>query len=239
MRDHVFTRTRKLIGQDALEQLQCSSILVIGIGGVGSFAAEALARSGIGSITLVDPEVIEASNINRQIHALLSTVGEYKVEVMAERIKDIHPDILISAKPIAFNENTACDILQPGFNYVVDCIDTIPEKIHLIKNCLKEKIPIISSMGAANRIQPLQLKTADISQTKNCPMAKKIRKELRKNHIYQGLEVVYSEEPPVKNIEMQSSALGSISFLPSVVGMIMASVVVNNLIKKAGFQNIP
>ncbi len=227
MEEKIFSRTKLLIGKEGIEKLNKSKVAVIGIGGVGSFAAEALARAGVGTLILVDSDVICPSNLNRQIHALHSTMGLPKVEVMKNRIFDINPDAKVFGIREFYSSETASKILAQDFDYLVDAIDSLNSKIDLIINCKKLNIPIISAMGAGNKLDPTKFKVADISETSVCPMARKIRKELRKNGIEKGVKVVFSTETPLKNHHPP----GSISFVPPVMGLIMAGEVINHLIK--------
>lgn len=231
-----FARTKRLIGEEGLQHLQQSSVLICGVGGVGSYVAEALARSGVGRLILIDHDTIAESNINRQIHALTSTVGQAKVEVMKRRILDINPACEVEDKQIFFDQSQA--ELLTGVNYVADAIDSIEAKVELIELCLTKSIPIISSMGAGNRMDPTQFKVADISKTHTCPMARKVRKLLKEKHITRGLPVVFSTEPALKPVVDpepltggKTVVPGSIAFTPSVAGLIMASVIVKNLLK--------
>lgn len=227
-----FARTELLIGKENMEKIKNASVAVIGLGGVGSYAAEAVARAGVGNITLVDYDIVVESNINRQLPALTSTLGKLKVEVMGNRIKDINPEVNLRIMPVPYNADTSSDILKKPVDYVIDAIDSLRDKIHLIKTCLMLNIPIISSMGTANRLDPQFLKIADISKTCICPMARRVRRELRKEGIFKGLPVVYSEEEPVKNGYNGETRLGSISYVPSVAGLFLASYVINSLVKK-------
>jgi len=237
----IYERTKLIIGEDGLERLRSSKVAVVGIGGVGSFAAEALARAGIGHIVIVDFDLVEKSNINRQIHALHSTLGMPKVEVMKARILDINPDIKVTAIKDYYCAQNADDILSDHIDYCVDAIDSIKSKINLIVHCKQKGIPIISAMGAGNKLRPELFHIADISETKVCPMARVIRRELRKVGIERGLKVVYSEEVPIKiNANDKNGGEsyigrrtpGSISFVPSVCGLIMASEVIRELVWK-------
>ncbi|QGT99121.1 HesA/MoeB/ThiF family protein [Candidatus Syntrophocurvum alkaliphilum] len=225
-----FKRTKLLIGQDGLDILKQSSVLIVGLGGVGSYATEAIVRCGVGNITIVDYDYIQQSNLNRQIPALTSTVGKLKTEVMANRILDINPFVNLKVINDSYNEKTSKDILT-RYDYTIDAIDSLPDKIHLIKTCINKNQPIVSSMGMANRLDPLKLKVEDISKTSCCPMARKIRKELRILGVEKGLKVVFSEEIPEKLKEEDSDTkLGSISFVPSTAGLILASVAINNIL---------
>jgi len=226
-------RTSLLIGDDGVQRLQNAFVIIIGLGGVGSYAAEALARSGIGHLTLVDRDRVEVSNINRQLPALHSTLGRYKCEVMAERIRDINPDIDLRVLPVEFTPETAGNILDYPYDFVVDAIDSLTNKIHLIEYCLKKGLPIISSMGAANRLDPLKFQITDIKNTHTCPMARKMRKELRQLGITSGVPVVYSTENPHTPQYHEATRLGSISFVPGTAGLALASFVVNSLLNTA------
>jgi len=246
---HWFSRTQLLLGSEGIDKLRKSRVAVIGIGGVGSFAAEALARAGIGELVLVDYDIICLTNINRQIHALQSTVGLPKVEVMKKRILDINPDARVTCFKDFYSEETADKILAGNLNYVVDAIDTIKSKVDLIIRCKKSNIPIISSMGAGNKLDPTMFRVADLSQTSVCPMARVIRRELGKSGIRNGVKVVFSTEQPVKTVQenlcktdcvspkdssgnyaLRKSTPGSISFVPSVAGLIMAGEVIRDIL---------
>jgi len=226
-------RTSLLIGDIGIQRLQNAFVIIIGLGGVGSYAAEALARSGIGHLTLVDRDRVETSNINRQLPALHSTLGQFKCEVMAKRMRDINPDIDLRVLPVEYTPDTADSILDQSYDFVVDAIDSLTNKIHLIEYCLKKGLPIISSMGAANRLDPLQFKITDIKNTHTCPMARKLRKELRQRGITSGVPVVYSTENPHIPQYNEATRLGSISFVPGTAGLAMAGFVVNNILANA------
>lgn len=230
--EKIFYRTEKLIGSDNLEILKKSSVAVIGLGGVGSYAVEAIGRSGIGEILIVDSDRIEETNLNRQLPALLSTIGEYKTDVVEKRLLDINPMVKITKHSVRLNENNLDDILSGHYDYVIDAIDSVPDKIALIRYCVTNRIPIVSAMGAANRINPTMLKVEDIKNTSVCPLAKKIRRELRNYGINEGVQVVYSTENPIKSEYDGSTRLGSISFVPGTMGLLLASVVVRNLINE-------
>lgn len=228
------TRTSLIIGEEGIDKLRNSNVIVFGVGGVGSFAAEAIARAGVGNLTIVDFDDVDITNINRQIPALHSTVGKYKVEVMKERILDINPNINIKAIKEIYNEETSDKILTENYDYVVDAIDMVSSKIHLIKTCKQKNLNIISSMGMGNKLDPTKIEVSDIHKTSICPLARVIRKELRDRKI-KNLKVVYSKEEPkeLKKRIMNGKKVtpGSISFVPSVAGLTIASVVVNDLLK--------
>lgn len=223
-------RTCLLVGESGIERLQKASVAVIGLGGVGSYAAEGLARAGIGHLTLVDRDRVEPSNINRQLPALHSTVGRYKCEVMAERINDINPGVDLRVLAIEYCSQTAEQILDKKYDFIVDAIDSLSDKIHLIRNCLERGLPIISSMGAANRLDPLKFEIADIRHTHICPMARKVRRELRQHGIHSGVPVVFSTETPHIPQANAETRLGSISFVPGTAGLAIAAYVVNSLL---------
>ncbi|SKA81382.1 tRNA A37 threonylcarbamoyladenosine dehydratase [Caloramator quimbayensis] len=240
---NAFTRTELLLGEEALNRLKNSTVAVFGIGGVGSYAVEALTRCKVGRLILVDADDICLTNINRQIHATMKTVGMPKVEVMRDRILDINPDAKVITYKEFYNEDTSNKLLSLEYDYVVDAIDTVSSKIDLIVKCKEMGIPIISSMGAGNKLDPTKFEVADIYKTSVCPLAKVMRYELRKRKI-ESLKVVYSKEIPIKpksdiispsdkeetNIKKRQTP-GSISFVPSVAGLIIAGEVIKDLIK--------
>jgi tRNA threonylcarbamoyladenosine dehydratase len=245
---HQFSRNELAIGHDGLDQLKGSTVAVLGIGGVGSFSAEALARSGVGRLILVDKDDVDITNVNRQIHALLSTVGRPKVELMEERIRDINPDCEVIALKMFYTEETYEQFFAYGLDYVIDASDTISYKVHLMKECISRKIPIISSMGVANKMDPTKLRITDISKTSYDPIARVVRRKLRESKIYKGVEVVFSDEQPIqireeirKEIVSEQAESGSIrkakmppssnAFVPSVCGLIMAGHVITNLLE--------
>jgi len=221
-------RTENLIGTNALEKLKNSNVAIIGIGGVGSFCAEAIARSGINNITLIDNDVVDITNINRQLIADTTTIGKSKVEIMKERILKINPSANITIHPIFIDEENIPTLISSKFDYVIDCIDNINSKVALIEYCYNMNIKIISSMGTGNKLDPTKFEVADIYNTSVCPLAKIIRKNLREKNI-KNLKVVFSKEEPIKNINTNSPS--SIAFVPSVAGLILASEVVKDLIE--------
>ncbi|BAD76856.1 hypothetical conserved protein [Geobacillus kaustophilus HTA426] len=242
---HQFSRNELAIGPEGLERLKNATVAVLGVGGVGSFAVEALARSGIGRLVLVDRDNVDITNINRQIHALLSTIGRPKVELMKERIADINPACEVIALQMFYTEETYEQFFAYDLDFVIDASDTIVYKVHLMKQCLKRGIPIISSMGAANKMDPTRFRIADISKTHTDPIAKVIRAKLRKEGIHRGIPVVFSDEKPVKIREDVRQVVGndaspirkakmppsSNAFVPSVAGLIMASYVIHRLLE--------
>ncbi|HBG1750933.1 TPA: tRNA threonylcarbamoyladenosine dehydratase [Clostridioides difficile] len=233
MENNFTTRTSFLVGDDGIKKLNNSKIIVFGVGGVGSFTVEALARAGVGNITIVDFDDVDITNINRQIPALHSTVGRYKVDVMEERILDINPNINIKKIRSLYNKDTSDEILTERYDYVVDAIDMVSSKIHLIETCEKKGLKIISSMGMGNKLDPTKIVVTDIHKTSTCPLAKVMRKELRDRGI-KKLKVVYSTEQPIelkkKVMNGRKVTPGSVSFVPSVGGLIIASVIVNELL---------
>ncbi|ALF11633.1 tRNA threonylcarbamoyladenosine dehydratase [Parageobacillus thermoglucosidasius] len=242
---HQFSRNELAIGKEGLEKLKNATVAVLGVGGVGSFAVEALARSGVGRLVLVDRDNVDITNINRQIHALLSTIGRPKVELMKERIADINPECDVIALQMFYTEETYEQFFSYDLDFVIDASDTIIYKVHLMKECLKRNIPIISSMGAANKMDPTRFRIVDISKTHTDPIAKVIRAKLRKEGIRKGIPVVFSDEKPVVIREDVRKVVGndqspirkaqmppsSNAFVPSVAGLIMASYVVRELLK--------
>lgn len=231
-----FSRTKLLFGQEAMDKLFSSRVAVFGIGGVGSYVAEALARSGIGALDLIDSDTVSVTNINRQLIALSSTVGRTKVDVMKERIGDINSACRVETYKTFYLPETQSEFDFSQYDYIVDAIDTVTAKIALVQNALACGTPIISSMGTGNKLDPTQLEVADISKTSVCPLAKVMRTELRKRGIHH-LKVVYSKEPAQKHkgeITEQSakrSIPASVSFVPSVAGLIIAGEVIKDLIK--------
>ncbi|MCY6372783.1 tRNA threonylcarbamoyladenosine dehydratase [Clostridium ganghwense] len=228
-------RTEKLIGKENIEKLNKSKVVVFGVGGVGSFVAEAIARSGVGKIVLVDKDEVDISNINRQILATTKTVGEAKVEVMKRRILDINPNCEVKIHKVFVNEDNIKDIIELDTDYVVDAIDTVSSKIALAVWCEKNNINIISSMGTGNKLDPTKFKVSDIYKTAVCPLAKVMRRELKRREV-KGLKVVYSEEIPIKISEIyreenqRKQSPASISFVPSSAGLIIASEVIKDII---------
>jgi len=246
---HAFSRTEMLIGAEGIKKLQESKIAVFGVGGVGSFVVEALARSGVGHLVLIDKDDICLTNINRQIHATTQTIGLPKVEVMKKRVLEINPQIKVDAYKELYNSDNADRLLSNDYSYVVDAIDMVSAKIDLIVRCKERNIPIISSMGAGNKLNPAMLEVDDLYNTSICPLAKVMRRELRKRGI-KSLKVVYSKEVPKKPLQIPESCPenctcpnkcnttsvvrrqvpGSVSFVPSVAGLIIASEVIKDII---------
>jgi len=221
------SRTIQLIGEDAVNRLAASRVILFGVGGVGSFTAEALCRAGVGHITLVDGDTVAESNLNRQLVALHSTVGRSKAEVMKERMLDINPEADVQALTLFYDADTAGQINLSACDYVVDAIDSVTSKLLLIDSCHRLNVPSISCMGAGNKLDPTQFEVADISKTSVCPLARVMRREL-KNRGIQHHKVVYSKEPPVNPSGSRTPA--SISFVPSAAGLVLASEVIRDLI---------
>lgn len=243
---HQFSRTELAIGPEGLERMKASTVAVLGIGGVGAIAAEALARTGIGRIILIDKDVVDITNINRQIHALTTTVGQPKADLMKDRIKLINPECDVISLRMFYTEETYETLFEYELDYVVDASDTIIYKVHLIKQCLERGIPVISSMGAANKMDPSRFKVADISKTHTDPIARVVRTKLRKDGIKRGVKVVFSDEDPIKpredvtqrivpenapEIRKAKQPPSSNAFVPPVAGLIMVSVVVKDLLE--------
>lgn len=231
--ENQFSRTKLLIGDDGIKKLNNAKVAIFGVGGVGSYVLEALTRAGVGNIIIVDNDVISESNINRQIIATHSTIGKDKVEVAKNRALDINPNAKIDAFKVFYN-NENNNIIDKSVDYIIDCIDTISSKIDLVVMAKKLNIPIISSMGAGNKLDPTKFEVTDISKTSVCPLAKIMRKELRNRNI-KNLKVVYSKEEPIKVSmvnEENKKVPGSISFVPSVAGLIIASEVVKDILKE-------
>lgn len=225
--DGQYVRTEMVIGKYGVEKLRSTAVMVLGIGGVGSYTAEALARAGIGKLTLVDKDTVDVTNINRQLPALHSTVGRAKVEVMAERIADIDPNCDVAAEQCFFLPETAEQFDFRRYDYVVDAIDNVTGKLAIIEKAAAEGVPVISSMGTGNKLDPSMFRIATIEETRVCPLARVMRKELRARGI-EGVKVLYSEEPPVKG---GGSVPGSISFVPSVAGLMIAGEVIRDILK--------
>lgn len=230
-----YQRTAMLLGEKNIEKLGSSSVLLFGVGGVGSFAAEALARAGVGKIGLCDNDTVSVSNLNRQLVALESTVGQKKVDVMARRIKDINKDIEVVTYPCFFSLETADKFNFSEYNYIVDAIDTVTSKLLLVKTAKELNVPIISCMGTGNKLDPTALTVTDIKKTSGCPLARVMRRELKALGI-DSLKVVYSTEQPLKPLfqpegEVRRATPGSVSFVPSAAGIIAAGEVIKDLIK--------
>ena len=239
--ESIFSRTEMLLGQEAVSKLKKARVAVFGVGGVGGYVVEALARSGVGILDVIDNDTVSVTNINRQLIALQSTIGQYKVDVIADRIKDIHPEAVVHAHRVFYLPETAAEFDFSRYDYVVDAIDTVSGKLMLVEQAHAASVPIISAMGAGNKLDPTAFRVADIYDTKVCPLAKVMRRELKKRGI-DKLKVVYSEEEAMTpaivpgatgEIEDDGSrkkaAPGSVAFVPSVMGLIMAGEVIKDL----------
>lgn len=223
-----FERTSLLIGEENLQKLNNSNVIVFGVGGVGSYVVEALVRSGIGNLSIVDFDIVDETNINRQIIALHSTIGKKKVEVTKERIIDINPNINLEVFDTFVSPDTINTFDFSKYDYVVDAIDNVTGKLLIIQKAIEANVPIICSLGTANKLDPSKLILTDISKTHTCPLAKVVRTKLRQlgiNH----LDVLFSSEEPIKT---NSNTLGSMPYVPSVGGLLIASHIIKNLIKK-------
>lgn len=251
-----FSRTQLLLGEDSMENLKNARVAVFGVGGVGGYVCEALVRSGVGTFDLIDDDKVCLTNINRQIIATRKTVGQYKAEVMRDRMLEINPDVKVNIYKCFFLPENADEFPFAEYDYVVDAVDTVTAKIELVMKCQQEGVPIISSMGAGNKLEASAFKVADIYKTKMCPLAKVMRRELKKRGV-KKLKVVYSEEKPTRPLEDMSISCrtncicppgakhkcterrdipGSVSFVPSVAGLIIAGEVVKDLTGKRGLM---
>lgn len=229
-------RTELLIGTEGLERLKQSSVLIVGLGGVGGMAAEAICRAGVGKLTLIDRDIVTETNINRQLIALTSTVGMSKAEVLASRLRDINPAVVLHVITDWLDEKNMDQILNEGkFDYVVDAIDTLSPKVHLLKNCVEKGIKVVSAMGAGAKTDPAKVKIDDISKTTYCPLAKAVRTRLHKLGVKRGVTVVFSTEEACKESVIETdekykrSTTGTISYMPALFGLMLASVVVREL----------
>jgi len=247
---HTLSRTELLVGEEGLDKLRMSKVVVFGIGGVGSFTVEALTRAGVGTLILIDDDTICLTNLNRQIHAVYDTIGKVKVDVMKDRILSINKKCNVITHEVFVTKDNIAELIPEDADYVVDAIDTITAKIGLVEYCAEKDIRIISSMGTGNKMDPTQFKVADIYDTKVCPLARVMRRELKKREI-KGLKVVYSEEFPIeprtedvvtcktgcvctggtKKCAMKRQIPGSISFVPSVAGLIIGGEVIKDILK--------
>ncbi len=221
-----YERTIRIIGEEGIEKLRASRVLLFGVGGVGSYVCEGLARAGVGALTLVDKDVVDITNINRQIPALHSTIGRSKAAVMAERVRDIDPNCKVDTKEMFFLPDRPDDIDFASYDYVVDAVDTVTAKVYIIERAKQAGVPVISSMGTGNKLDGGVFRIADIEDTKVCPLAKVMRRELRKRGISE-VKALYSEEEP-------QAVGGSISFVPSVAGLLIAGEVVRDLLDTKG-----
>jgi tRNA A37 threonylcarbamoyladenosine dehydratase len=233
------SRTQLLLGDEQMEKLIRSNVLVVGLGGVGGICAEMIVRAGVGQMTIIDADTIEPSNRNRQLPALMSTDGMRKGEVLGQRLMDINPDLRLTIINEFLNrENREALLGDVTYDYAVDCIDTLTPKVHFIKYCLDQHIPIVSSMGAGAKVDPTQIKIVDVSETYNCKLAYYVRKKLHHLGIYTGLKVVFSPERPAeKRVVLtkngpKKSVIGTISYMPAIFGCTLASMVIRDLYQK-------
>jgi tRNA A37 threonylcarbamoyladenosine dehydratase len=225
-----------LIGPEGIHRLNSSDVLVVGLGGVGSWAAEMICRAGVGKMTIVDGDTVHATNRNRQIPALKSTEGRPKAEVMAERLKDINPDLDLTVINEYIRDDRMIGVLDMGFSYVVDAIDTLSPKLFLLYHSVMKKIPVVSSMGSGGKFDPLNISISDISETNSCPLARILRKRLHRLGVREGITAVYSPEPVDKSkVERvagernKASAVGTMPYMPAAFGIACASVVIRDL----------
>jgi tRNA threonylcarbamoyladenosine dehydratase len=230
------SRTEMLLGEEGLKKLKTSRVLVVGLGGVGAYAAEMICRAGVGSMTIVDGDTVHATNRNRQLPALKSTEGKPKAAEMGKRLKDINPDINITVIEEYIRDERMIEILEAGFDYVVDAIDTLSPKIFLIFNSLQKKLPVVSSMGAGGKFDPLKVNITDISETTDCTLARILRKRLHRLGVREGFTAVWSPETidksrivPTPGEQNKASVVGTISYMPAAFGIACASVVIRNL----------
>lgn len=233
------SRTSLLIGAETLRALTTKHVMIVGLGGVGSFAAEFIARSGIGTMTIIDGDVVDPTNRNRQLPALATNHGESKAEIMAERLKAINPELELHVVKTFINPEMVVQLLESKPDYIIDAIDSLTPKLTFIRLAYESGLPLVSSMGAGAKLDPTQLKVVDISKTYNCPFAQQVRKTLKGHGIRKGVKVVFSPEAPIKESLMltdgrnyKKSAYGTISYLPAVFGAVTASVVIRDLIDK-------
>ena len=232
--DEKFSRTEMLIGNEGMEKLANAKVAVFGIGGVGSFVCEGLARSGVGNFVLIDFDKIDESNINRQLIATVKTVGKNKVDLMKERILEINPDANVEVHKEFYLADSETDIITQDLSYVVDCVDTIMAKIAIVCSCDALDVPVISSMGTGNKLDPTMFEVADIYDTSICPLARIMKKDLRKRNI-EKLKVVYSKENPIDtndcpiNQNAKFKVKGSVSFVPPVAGLIIAGEIIKDI----------
>ena len=232
-----YDRTRMLIGQEGIDRLQAAHVVVAGVGGVGSFAAEALARAGVGALTLIDNDVVDITNLNRQIHATMQTVGQPKVQVMAERLAAVAPELQVHQKQaFLLADNTAEVLGEVRYDYIIDAVDTVTAKLALIQYALERDIPVISSMGTANKLDATKFEVTDISKTHTCPLARVMRKELRDRGITSGVEVLYSTALPIAPTTVTETGKkpvpGSIAYVPSTAGLLLAGHVIQKLLQQ-------
>ena len=232
------SRTQLMLGDKKVETLMGKNVLIVGLGGVGGICAEMIVRAGVGKLTIVDNDIVDESNINRQIQALQSTVKQPKAQVLAKRLKDINPDLDLTVMEVFIKEKITTDLVEKEkWDYIVDCIDTLSSKVFFIKACMDRKLPIVSSLGAGGKVDPSQIEVTDISKTHECNLAKYVRKRLHSLGIYKGLKVVFSPEKvdQTRIIETEKafpkkSLIGTLSYMPAIFGCTVASVVIRDLL---------
>lgn len=229
-------RTALLWGDETTEALRSKHVLVVGVGGVGAYAAEMLVRAGIGRLTIIDSDNVAPSNINRQLVALHSTIGRRKVEILAERLRDVSPALQVDARPAYLETDAADALVAEGFDFVVDAIDTVAPKVALLLSCLRRKVPVVSSMGAGARLDPTQIRYADIADTFRCGLARAVRTGLKKAGIRRGVPVVFSTEDPragavaeVVGERNKRTTVGTVSYMPAIFGCYLAAFVIRKL----------
>ena len=237
-------RTELLVKTEGIQKLKSANILIVGLGGVGSFAAEFIARSGVGKMTIVDGDTFDVTNINRQLPALQSTIGKSKAETLATRLLDINPELNLSVLTEFLSPERAFELVSPTFDYVLDCIDSITPKLNLIIAARRKKVKLISSMGAGGVLDPSKVKVSDIKNTRDCPLARNIRKRLKKEGITSGFKAVFSTEVAPKDTMQETdgtnykkSFYGTISYMPAAFGLHAAATVINYLIKEKSLQD--
>ncbi len=236
----LFERTHILIGDTGIERLQNSHVFLAGMGGVGSYTAEALARMGVGKLTLVDHDVVSGSNLNRQLVALKSTVGELKADIMAARIRDINPDCQLTLITEFLTPDTIPKILDNGYDVIIDAIDSMSSKSTLLETAWRMQLPVFASMGAGGKLDPTQVRTGDLMDTSICKLAKQLRSQLRKRGVGRGIQTVYSLEPPLPPLPPEPvsrgrarAVNGTVSYMPSIFGLTLAGLVINHIIGDA------
>jgi tRNA A37 threonylcarbamoyladenosine dehydratase len=229
-------RTKLILGDEGLNRLKSSNVLVVGLGGVGAYAAEMICRAGVGTMTIVDGDTVHETNRNRQLPALKSTIGLAKTEIMSLRLKDINPEIKLTAVHEYLKDDRMTEVLDQGFDYVVDAIDTLSPKIFLIYHSVQKKLPLVSSMGAGGKFDPTRIVVSDISETTDCTLARILRKRLHRLGIREGFTAVFSSEVidkrkiiPVEGEQNKASIVGTISYMPAAFGIACASVVIRDL----------
>lgn len=232
--EHAFSRTEMLIGKEGLEKLRCARVAVFGVGGVGSYAVEGLCRAGVGSLLLVDHDTVSLTNLNRQLHATMETIGQYKTKLMAARVRSINPEALVETREAFCLPERVSSLLAGEFDYVIDAVDTVAAKLCLAEEALRRDIPILSCMGAGNKLDPTRFRVGDIYETSGCPLCRVMRRELRARGV-EALRVVYSTEPPASPQTEPADGSGrhppgSISFVPPVAGLIAAGEAVRHLL---------